>query len=45
MKITNEKNDIKQVLFTEKKISARVEEIGAQITEEYKDKAPIVACI
>ena len=45
MKITDEKNDIKQVLFTEKKISARVEEIGAQITREYKDKAPIVACI
>ncbi|MCR5428842.1 MAG: hypoxanthine phosphoribosyltransferase [Lachnospiraceae bacterium] len=45
MKITDEKNDIKQVLFTEKKISARVEEIGAQITEEYKGKAPVVACI
>ena len=45
MKITNEQNDIKQVLFTEEKISARVKEIGAQITGEYKDKAPVVACI
>ena len=45
MKITNEQNDIESVLFTEKKISARVEELGAQLTEEYRDKAPIMVCI
>lgn len=45
MKITNEQNDIESVLFTEKKICARVEELGAQLTEEYKDKAPIMVCI
>ena len=45
MKITNEQNDIEYTLFTEKKISARVEELGAQLTEEYKDKAPIMVCI
>lgn len=45
MKITNEQNDIESVLFTEKKISARVEELGAQLTEEYKDKAPVMVCI
>lgn len=45
MKITNEQNDIEYALFTEKKISARVEELGAMLTEEYKDKAPIMVCI
>lgn len=45
MRITNEQNDIETVLFTEKKICARVEELGAMLTEEYKDRAPIMVCI
>ena len=45
MKITNEQNDIERVLFTEEQIKARVAELGAQITAEYKDKYPIVVCI
>ncbi len=45
MRITEEKNDIEYILFSEKKISARVEELGAILTEEYKDKSPIMVCI
>ncbi len=45
MRITNEQNDIESVLFSEKKISARVEELGAELTKLYKDKAPIMVCI
>lgn len=45
MKITNEQNDIEYVLFSEEQIKARVAELGAQLTEEYKDKAPVMACI
>ncbi len=45
MHITNEKNDIERVLFSEKEIQNRVKEIGAELTEEYKDKNPCVVCI
>ena len=45
MNITNEQNDIERVLYTEKAIAARVEALGAEITEEYKGKMPIVVCI
>ena len=29
-------SDVKQVLFTEEQIKARVRELGAQITNDYK---------
>ena len=34
-------NDIEKILFTEDQIQERIAEIGAQLTEEYKDKFPL----
>ena len=45
MKITNEKNDIEYTLFSEEEIRKRVAELGAELTELYKDSAPVVVCI
>lgn len=45
MNITNEKNDIESVLYSREQIRERVEQIGAKLTEEYKDKSPIMICI
>ena len=35
-------NDIERVLLTEEEIKAKVKELGALLTEEYKDKNPVV---
>ena len=35
-------NDIERVLLTEEEIQAKVKELGALLTEEYKDKNPVV---
>ena len=35
-------NDIEKILLTEEQIKAKVRELGAILTEEYKDKNPIV---
>ncbi len=45
MKITNPANDISRVLFTEKQIAARVEALGMALTEEYRDKKPVMVCV
>ena len=45
MNITNEKNDIEKVLFSEQQIRERVAELGAAITAEYDGKAPVIVCI
>jgi len=45
MKITNAKNDVLKVLFTEEQIAKRVEELARELTEEYRDKNPIMVCI
>ncbi|MCR5322389.1 MAG: hypoxanthine phosphoribosyltransferase [Lachnospiraceae bacterium] len=45
MKITDEKNDIEYILFSEEEIKVRVIELGAQLTEIYKNSAPVVVCI
>ena len=45
MKITNEKNDIEYVLFSEEQIKQRVKELGEELTRMYDGKEPIVACI
>ena len=34
-------NDIKQILLSEERIQAKVRELAAQISEEYKDKNPV----
>ncbi|MGC4441668.1 hypoxanthine-guanine phosphoribosyltransferase, partial [Streptococcus suis] len=33
-------NDIKKVLYTEEDIIRKTKELGAQLTEDYKDKNP-----
>ncbi len=45
MNITNEKNDIERILFSEEQIAARIRILGEQITAEYKGKFPVVVCI
>ncbi|KEZ49706.1 hypoxanthine phosphoribosyltransferase [Metabacillus indicus] len=35
------KQDIEKVLITEEEISRKVKELGAQLTEEYKDRFPL----
>ncbi|MEG1547979.1 MAG: hypoxanthine phosphoribosyltransferase [Clostridia bacterium] len=45
MNVTDEKTDIKRILFTEHQIKERVKELGAQLTAEYADKNPVVVCI
>ena len=36
-------NDVKEILFTEEQIKARVRELGAQITKDYEGKT-ILLC-
>ena len=35
-------NDIKEILLTEAQIQARIDELGKILTEEYKDKNPVI---
>ena len=37
--------DLDYVMFTKEQLKARVQEIGAQLTEEYAGKSPILLCI
>lgn len=45
MHITDSSHDIEYTLFTEAQIQKRVAELGAELTEEYRDKSPIIVCI
>lgn len=38
-------NDIKEILLTEEQIAEKVKELGITLTEEYKDKNPLVICV
>lgn len=38
-------NDIQQILLTEEQIKARVQELGQQLSRDYKDKNPVFICI
>lgn len=37
--------DIKDILLTEEQIAAKVKELGTILSEEYKDKNPLVICV
>ena len=37
--------DIEKILFTEEELTQRVKELGAQITEDYKDKEPVLITV
>ena len=39
------KNDIKEVLFTEEQLRQKVDELGAQITADYRGKNPLVVSV
>lgn len=39
------KDDISRVLLSEEEIQNRVKELAAQISEDYKDKDPVLVCI
>ena len=45
MRITTPENDISRILFTEKQIAARVEALGMDLTEQYRDKKPVMVCV
>ena len=36
------RNDISEILLTQEQIKARIAELGKELSEEYKDKNPIV---
>lgn len=38
-------NDIKEVLITEEQITQKIKEMGAVLSEEYKDRNPLVICV
>lgn len=38
-------NDAESILLTKKQIADRVKELGAELSEDYKDKNPIMICI
>jgi len=37
--------DLERILLTESEIKAKVEEIGAKLTEDYRGKEPVMVCI
>lgn len=37
--------DIKEVLFTEEQLQAKIKELGQQITRDYKGRNPLVICV
>lgn len=45
MHITTPQNDIDRILFSPEQIARRVAEMGAQLTEAYQDKLPVMVCI
>ena len=45
MLIRSAEQDIERVLYTEKAIAARVEEIGTELTKKLGDKRPVLVCV
>ena len=39
------KNDIREVYFTEQQLAEKVAELGARITEDYRDKNPLIVSV
>ena len=39
------KEDIKEILITEEELKEKVQELGKILTEDYKDKNPLVICV
>ena len=45
MLIRSAEQDIERVIYTEKAIAARVEEIGTELTRRLGDKRPVLVCV
>lgn len=45
MLIRTPEQDIERILFTEKTIAARVEQLGAELTARFGDKRPVLVCV
>ena len=45
MLIRTPEQDIERVLFTEKTIAARVEQLAGELTAKYGDKRPVLVCV
>ncbi len=41
----NLEKDVERLLYTEEQIAARVAELGAQLTQDYAGRRPVVVCI
>lgn len=41
----NMRDDIKEVYFTDEQLKAKVAEMGARITEDYRDKNPLIVSV
>ena len=41
----NMRDDIKEVYFTEEQLHEKVAELGARITEDYRDKNPLIVSV
>ena len=39
------KDDIEKIVFTEEELKKRIAELGAQITEDYKDAKETIYCV
>jgi len=38
-------NDIKEILISKEEIDKKIQELGAQLSEEYKDRKPLMVCV
>ena len=45
MLIRTPEQDIERILFTEKTIAARVEQLAGELTAKYGDKRPVLVCV
>mgnify|MGYP000850632415 FL=1 len=45
MRITNEQNDIAEVLFSQEMIKQRVDELAVELTTDYEQKDPLMVCV
>ena len=45
MRIRTPEQDIERILFTEKTIAARVEQLAGELTAKYGDKRPVLVCV
>lgn len=45
MRITDAEHDIENIMFSEEEIKQKVKELGKKISDDYKGKCPVIACV